>query len=25
VLNDFFEVEPIIDNTHYPFICRTKK
>jgi len=25
VLNDFFDVEPIIDNTHYPFICRTKK
>lgn len=25
VLNDFFEVEPIIDNKHYPFICRTKK
>lgn len=25
VLNDFFEIEPIIDNKHYPFICRTKK
>lgn len=25
VLNDFFEIEPIIDNQHYPFICRTKK
>jgi len=25
VLNDFFEVEPIIDNKQYPFICRTKK
>lgn len=25
VLNDFFEIEPIIDNAHYPFICRTKK
>jgi len=22
VLNDFFDIEPIIDNTHYPFICR---
>ncbi|PCC73009.1 hypothetical protein SAMN02745121_06529 [Nannocystis exedens] len=21
VLNDFFDVEPIIDNRHYPFIC----
>lgn len=21
VLNDFFNIEPIIDNTHYPFIC----
>lgn len=21
VLNDFFGVEPLIDNTHYPFIC----
>jgi hypothetical protein len=25
VLNDFFGVEPIIDNTHYPFICRISK
>lgn len=25
VLNDFFEIKPIIDNEHYPFICRTKK
>ncbi len=25
VLNDFFEVEPIIDNKHYPFICRAKQ
>lgn len=25
VLNDFFDIDPIIDNTHYPFICRTKK
>jgi hypothetical protein len=25
VLNDFFEIKPIIDNTHYPFICRTTK
>ena len=24
VLNDFFDLEPIIDNTHYPFICRKK-
>lgn len=24
VLNDFFGIEPIIDNTHYPFICRKK-
>ncbi len=24
VLNDFFEIEPIIDDTHYPFICRNK-
>jgi hypothetical protein len=24
VLNDFFGIEPIIDNTHYPFICRAK-
>ena len=24
VLNDFFDIEPIIDNTHYPFICKTK-
>lgn len=24
VLNDFFGIEPIIDNTHYPFICRPK-
>jgi hypothetical protein len=22
VLNDFFGIEPIIDNKHYPFICR---
>jgi hypothetical protein len=22
VLNDFFGIEPIIDDTHYPFICR---
>jgi len=22
VLNDFFDVVPLIDNTHYPFICR---
>lgn len=22
VLNDFFDVEPLIDNRHYPFICR---
>lgn len=22
VLNDFFGLEPIIDDTHYPFICR---
>jgi hypothetical protein len=22
VLNDFFDIEPIIDSTHYPFICR---
>jgi hypothetical protein len=21
VLNDFFGIEPIIDNTNYPFIC----
>ncbi|UPK71377.1 hypothetical protein [Chitinophaga filiformis] len=21
VLNDFFGIEPLIDNTHYPFIC----
>jgi hypothetical protein len=25
VLNDFFDIEPIIDNTNYPFICRIKK
>lgn len=24
VLNDFFDIEPIIDNTHYPFICKAK-
>jgi hypothetical protein len=24
VLNDFFDIEPIIDNRHYPFICKTK-
>lgn len=24
VLNDFFDIEPIIDNTNYPFICKTK-
>jgi len=23
VLNDFFGIEPIIDDTHYPFICRS--
>ena len=23
VLNDFFDVEPLIDNTHSPFISRT--
>lgn len=22
VLNDFFGIEPIVDNTHYPFICQ---
>jgi hypothetical protein len=22
VLNDFLGIEPIIDDTHYPFICR---
>ena len=22
VLNDFFDVQPIIDDTHYLFICR---
>lgn len=21
VLNDFFDIEPLIDDTHYPFIC----
>jgi hypothetical protein len=25
VLNDFFDVQPIIDDTHYPFICRIAK
>ena len=25
VLNDFFGVEPIIDDTHYPFICKIKR
>jgi hypothetical protein len=25
VLNDFFGVEPIIDNRNYPFICKIKK
>ena len=25
VLNDFFEVEPIIDNKHYPFICQKEE
>lgn len=25
VLNDFFGIEPIIDNKHYPFICRIEK
>jgi hypothetical protein len=25
VLNDFFDLQPIIDNTHYPFICRVVK
>lgn len=25
VLNDFFGIEPIIDNTNYPFICRITK
>jgi len=25
VLNDFFDIEPIIDNRHYPFICRPTK
>ncbi len=24
VLNDFFDIEPIIDNTNYPFICKTE-
>lgn len=24
VLNDFFDIEPIIDNTHYPFIARPR-
>ncbi|HEY5029638.1 MAG TPA: hypothetical protein VIK39_14605 [Candidatus Angelobacter sp.] len=24
VLNDFFDIEPIIDNTNYPFICKSK-
>jgi hypothetical protein len=24
VLNDFFGVEPIIDNREYPFICSAK-
>ena len=24
VLNDFFDIEPIIDNTNYPFICRSR-
>jgi hypothetical protein len=23
VLNDFFDVEPLIDDTNYPFICKT--
>jgi hypothetical protein len=22
VLNDFFDIEPLIDDTHYPFICK---
>src|SRR5579859_3666790 len=25
VLNDFFDIEPIIDNRHYPFICHPTK
>lgn len=25
VLNDFFDVEPLIDNTEYPFICSAHK
>jgi hypothetical protein len=25
VLNDFFGVTPIVDTTHYPFICRSDK
>jgi hypothetical protein len=25
VLNDFFDIEPIIDNANYPFICQIKK
>lgn len=25
VLNDFFDIEPIIDDRHYPFICRPTK
>jgi hypothetical protein len=24
VLNDFFDIEPIIDNTNYPFICKSR-
>jgi len=25
VLNDFFDIEPLIDSTHYPFICRPRR
>jgi hypothetical protein len=25
VLNDFFDLQPIIDDTHYPFICKVVK
>ena len=24
VLNDFFDLDPLIDNAHYPFICRKR-
>jgi hypothetical protein len=25
VMNDFFDIEPLIDDTHYPFICKPSR